>query len=54
MTIYLIVTFVGCSIPSSPSIGPGPLPNLCFSCRFASQNLFATLQAFPIVLTLIL
>ena len=54
MTVYLIVTFVGRRIPSSPSVGPGPLNNLCFSCLFASHNLFATLQAFPNALTLIL
>lgn len=54
VTIYLIVTVVGRSIPSGPSVGPAPLNNLCFSCLFDSHNLFANLQAFPNVLTLIL
>lgn len=50
MTSCLIVTYVGHSILSGPSVGPDPLNNLSLSCLLDSHNLFANLRAFPNVL----
>lgn len=47
MSIYLIVTYVGHGIPSSPGAGLGPLNELSFNCLPDSHNPFANLQAFP-------
>lgn len=47
MTIYLIVTYVGHVIPSSPGVGLVPLNDLSLNCLPDSHNPFANLQAFP-------